>query len=127
MRNYIKKMKEFVKLGFNDCSVDFKTREVGGKDIGEIIKLVEDYNEFNGKKVAKAIEKIIKVWDPHKELFFSFGREGSCVLYIDLPYWENDKKEKEQKTKLTLDLLKETKTDELWIEKGSGLVRAWWD
>ena len=127
MKDNIERMKQFIRLGFNDCSIDFKIREVNGKNIVELVKVVKDYNKFNGKAVAEAIEKIIKVWDPHKELFFSFGREGSCVLYIDLPYWENDKKEKEQKTKLTLDLLKETKTDELWIEKGSGLVRAWWD
>lgn len=123
-------LKEFVKLGYNDYSVDFKTRTLNLKDAIRVIKLVKDYNNFNGEKVATAIQQIRKIWGSDYQLSFEFGREGSPVLYVSLPYWKNKKEkyteaERKEKTELSLAVLKATQTDELWEENNK--IRAWWD
>ena len=46
MKNNIERMKQFIRLGFNDCSIDFKIREVNGKNIVELVKVVKDYNKL---------------------------------------------------------------------------------
>jgi hypothetical protein len=131
MTSDLEKMKKFVKLGFNDCSVDFRIREVNEKDIIEIVKLIKDYNEFNGEKVAKAIAKINKIWNNSYQLSYAFGREGSCVLYINLPYWKLGKDdytiaERKAKIDTTLEILQQAKADELSL-LDNDTIRAWWD
>jgi len=131
MTKDIERVKQFVILGFDDCSIDFKTREMNSKAILEIVKLVKLYNEFNGEKVAKAIEKINEVWNNSYQLGYSFGREGSCVLYIHLPYWKTEiekytEEERQERIDKSLSILKEVKPDELWNTDKS-TIRAWWD
>jgi len=131
MKN-ITRMKKFVKLGFDDCSIDFRVRDVNGKDVRTLIELVDGYNYFVGKDVGKAIEKIDKVWDNSEWLSYTFGREGSCVLYIRIPYWKTDtekytEEEKKERIERTFDILKAVKTDELWVEEKRNSIRAWWD
>ena len=126
------RMKKFVELGFDDCSIDFKVREVDGKSIRTLIELVDGYNDFVGKDVGEAIEKIDKVWDNSYQLSYTFGREGSCVLYIRIPYWKTKEEkyteeEKKEKIERTFDILKAVKPDELWVEDHTNSIRAWWD
>jgi hypothetical protein len=64
-----------------DAKVDINPQEAP-----QLIKLVKNYNEFNGEKVAKAVQKV-----KNDLMNVKFGREGSCVLYLELPYWTNQK------------------------------------
>jgi hypothetical protein len=50
-----------------------------------LVKLIE-YDAFDGIKVAEAID-----WFRGKIASWEFGREGSPVLYINLPVWTHQR------------------------------------
>jgi len=113
----------------------------GVLDLASSIEKINSYNAFRGKQVADAVRSL------HNEGYIMdarFGREGSPVLYVQPPYWENQasnyvrKEEQSRKLKNYSEeqragmyqaiqhTLKETKPDELEIDN-FGYVRAWWD
>jgi hypothetical protein len=53
-----------------------------------LIKLVKQYNEFEGEKVAAAVLQL-----RGKVSGIEFGRDGSPVLFIELPYWTHQREE----------------------------------
>ncbi len=81
-------LRQFVRLGYGDLhdlevrSLDFQTEEVSTAELQELVKLVPDYNAFNGAAIAKGLEEL-----RGEIMHFSFGREGSPVIYVDLAYW----------------------------------------
>lgn len=84
----------FVKMGFglNEGqrfqSTEFLTPRLRVAQAAPLIRLVKQYNEFQGEAVAKAVEKF------HGRVSgVEFGREGSPVLYFDLPYWSHQREE----------------------------------
>jgi hypothetical protein len=85
--NHINDQRLFVKLGYglgySFSSFDFRTNEMLVDEACEIVKLVKDYNAFNGDEVAEVIKKIASFWpSTHQQITFQFGREYSPVLYI---------------------------------------------
>ena len=101
----------------------------------EPIRLVKEYNEFNGERVAAAVEKL-----RDRISGVEFGREGSPVIYIDLPYWTHQREGADtsvQGTRITdaendrlVEELRqvfvgELKADEFGVD--GRRVRVWWD
>ena len=84
----------FVRIGFGlnrsqrFQSTEFLTPRLRTRQAVPLIRLVKRYNEFNGESVATAIDKL------HGQVSgVEFGREGSPVLYIELPYWTHQREE----------------------------------
>ena len=82
---------EFVKLGFGDDfgfdlrSLYFRTDELTTDEAQAVVKLI-NYDEFDGVKVAEAIGQF-----RGKIASYEFGREGSPVLYVNLPAWTHQR------------------------------------
>ena len=78
---------EFVRLGFGDDfglgfrSLYFRTEALTTDEAQAIMRLI-NYDDFDGVKVAEAIDQF-----RGKIVAYEFGREGSPVLYVKLPYW----------------------------------------
>lgn len=131
----LKKTKRFVRYGY-ESSLEFKSGSMSPQEAAKVVKLVKSYNEYRGAAVAKAVLKLKNIAGS-----IQFGREYSPVLYVEIPYWTNQKanpsaEEKKNPRKYTdaermkisnnvERILKSTKPDELWYEKG--YMRAWWD
>lgn len=101
----------------------------------KLVRLVGDYNNFNGPRVADALLKF-----RGRVSGVEFGREGSPVLYIDLPYWTHQREETswsgqgvrisdKESAALASEIrrlfVSELKADEFSVEKRR--VRIWWD
>ena len=108
-------------------------------DLANAIEKIDSYNEFRGKQAASAVRSL------HNNGYImeaKFGREGSPVLYVQPPYWENQasnyvrkegstprKYTDEERAKMYRTIrhyLDETRPDELDVDH-LGYVRAWWD
>lgn len=100
-----------------------------------MIRLIKEYNEFNGERVATAVEKL-----RGRVSGVVFGREGLPVLYIELPYWTHQREEtvpQNMGTKITdaesdklvaerrQVFVRELKVDEFSVNRRR--VRIWWD
>lgn len=79
---------ELVRLAYGDShdlyvrALEFKTECLSTSLMQRAVRLVPEYNAFDGAKIAEAIEKLrgeIMCWQ--------FGREGSPVIYMQIPYW----------------------------------------
>ena len=121
-------------VGGNDTrSLDFRTESVDIPTAKEMVKVIKYYNEFDYKKVNEAIDK---VKDDINSI--QIGREGSPVIYIGLPYWENQKmKPKGENRKLTegerqqiINKVEkaffEAEYDEFNVDEFNR-IRIWWD
>ncbi|MEX8500037.1 hypothetical protein [Leptothrix ochracea] len=101
----------------------------------QLIKLVKRYNDFDGERVAAAVSSL-----KGRVSWVEFGREGSPVLYIELPYWTHQREETDPTMKGTKiddtqnnELVKEIKhlfvdqlkADEFSVNHRS--IRIWWD
>jgi hypothetical protein len=53
-----------------------------------LIKLVRQYNSFEGERVAAAVQQL-----RGRVSGVEFGRDGSPVLFIELPYWTHQREE----------------------------------
>ena len=131
----------FVRIGFGLTenrrfqSTEFLTPRLRTSQASPLIRLVKGYNEFNGERVALAVEKL------HGRVSgVQFGREGSPVLYIELPYWTHQREEYAQRgtgTRISDDeaekfvaelrqvFVNELKADEFSVNRRR--VRVWWD
>lgn len=131
----------FVRLGFglNEGqrfqSTAFLTSFLRTTQAAPLIRLVKEYNEFNGERVAAAVEKL-----RGRNSGVEFGREGSPVLYIELPHWTHQREEADpgvqgtritdaENDKLVEELRQvfvgELKADEFGVD--GRRVRVWWD
>ncbi len=131
----------FIRIGFGlDESVNFQatqmlTPHLRTVQAQELIRMVESYNNFSGKKVADALGKFRGVVSG-----VVFGREGSPVIYIHLPYWTHQREEAatqgrgqripEAETrkvikKLEEMFIRELAADEFEVDENQ--VRVWWD
>ena len=81
-------LRQFVRFGYGDLhdlevrSLDFHTEELSTAELQELVKLVPDYNAFNGAAIAKGLDEL-----RGEIMHFTFGREGSPVIYVDLAFW----------------------------------------
>ena len=108
-------------------------------DLANAIEKIDSYNEFRGKQVASVVRSL------HNRGYImeaKFGREGSPVLYLQPPYWENQasnyvrkeehsprkyaEEERARMYRAIKQTLEETSPDELDVDH-LGYVRAWWD
>lgn len=137
--------RSFVVLGFGDIvsgepfrSLDFLTDAVSTSEAQDLIRLVKSYNAFDGERVASALERFrgrVGGW--------KFGRCGSPLLHVELPYWTHQVEEtlpgtqgarisQENHEALMLEL-QQTFVDELeadvfeTIDDSEHEVRIWWD
>lgn len=86
--------KKFVTIGFGPRvlgkpgfeSTQFLTPQLSTRQASELITLVPEYGQFHGAAVAEALLRF-----SHRVSGVQFGREGSPVLYIDLPYWTHQR------------------------------------
>ena len=85
---------KFVKIGFGPQvlgkrgfqSTQFLTPMLSTRQAAQLIQLVPEYGSFNGALVANALLRF-----KGRVSSVQFGREGSPVLYIDLPYWTHQR------------------------------------
>ena len=86
--------RQFVLLGFganmkdgrNFQSTEFLTPRLSTQQASQLIQLVPEYRTFRGSAVASAVSKFAG-----RVSGVEFGREGSPVLYFDLPYWTHQR------------------------------------
>jgi hypothetical protein len=131
----------FVKIayGLNEGqrfqSTEFLTPRLRTSQAAPLIRLVKRYNEFDGERVANAVSGL-----KGRVSGVEFGREGSPVLYIELPAWTHQREESPATEKGTK--ISNTQTEEfvnelraLFIEQlkadefsvNGRRVRVWWD
>ena len=83
---------EFVKLGYGDLrekgyrSLNFVTECLETDQMLQIIPIVAQYNSFDGVEVANALKQF-----RGKVSCYEFGRAGSPILHIDIPYWTHQR------------------------------------
>ena len=137
----IKVAETFVKIayGLNEGqrfqSTEFLTPRLRTSQAASLIRLVKHYNEFDGERVANAVLSL-----KGRVSGIEFGREGSPVLYIELPFWTHQREEAAPTVKGTRisdaeseELAKEIKAlfvdqlkaDEFSVDRRR--VRVWWD
>jgi hypothetical protein len=131
----------FVRLAFGlDQSAGFQstlflTPRLRTLQAEKLVRLVGDYNNFNGPKVADALLRF-----RGKVSGVEFGREGSPVIYLELPYWTHQREEVSWSgqgtrisdaesvalaTEIKQAFVGEMHADEFSVDKRR--VRIWWD
>ncbi len=82
----------FVRIGFGIekgfQSTDFLTPRLRTVQAVPLIRLVKQYNEFDGESVAAAVQQL-----RGKVSAVEFGRDGSPVIFLELPYWTHQREE----------------------------------
>ena len=82
----------FVRIGFGIergfQSTDFLTPRLRTVQAVPLIRMVKQYNEFEGERVAATVQQL-----RGKVSAVEFGRDGSPVLFIELPYWTHQREE----------------------------------
>jgi hypothetical protein len=85
---------QFVKLGFGPQilgqrgfqSTLFLTPLLSTAQAAQLVRVVPEYGKFRGPLVANAITRF-----SGRASGVQFGREGSPVLYVHLPYWTHQR------------------------------------
>jgi hypothetical protein len=132
---------QFVRIGYaldrtqRFQSTEFLTPRLRTTQASHLIRLVTSYNEFDGEAVAQAVAAL-----RGRVSGVEFGREGSPVVYVELPYWTHQREEApssgmgtkisdEENDKLVAELrdifVGKLKADEFSVQRRR--VRIWWD
>jgi hypothetical protein len=83
---------EFVRIGFGLNAnqrfhvTEFLTPGLRTRQACQLIRMVKSYNQFDGEKVAAALAAF-----EGQVSAVEFGREGSPVMYVELPYWTHQR------------------------------------
>jgi hypothetical protein len=85
---------QFVRIGFGPQilgqrgfqSTQFLTPPLNTTQAAQLVLVVPEYGRFKGPLVAQGIKRF-----SGRVSSVQFGREGSPVLYIDLPYWTHQR------------------------------------
>lgn len=131
----------FIRIGYGlDDSINFQSTEMltpvmRTVQAQQLIRMVESYNNFEGVKVANSLTEFRGAVSG-----VQFGREGSPVIYIDLPYWTHQREETPSRgmgvripraeteklvARLRTVFVDTLKADEFSVD--GNRVRAWWD
>jgi hypothetical protein len=137
--------KQFVSIGFGPFgqgdtgfqSTEFLTPVLSTRQASELVVLVPRYGRFKGAAVAKSIPLFAG-----RVSGIAFGREGSPVLYVHLPYWTHQRegpmprptgsKISDQENEQLVRELRKAFVDELEAEEFSAdpinkrVIRIWW-
>ena len=137
----IRTAETFVRLGYaldrsqRFQSTWFLTPGLRTHQARHLIQLVASYNEFDGIKVAQALAAF-----EGRVAGVQFGREGSPVIYVELPYWTHQREgatssgagariSDEDNDRLVDELRSafagKLKADEFSVQRRR--VRIWWD
>ena len=136
---------QFVRIGFgphlpggrNFQSTEFLTPLLSTQQASHLIAMVAEYRTFRGKEVAAAVKRFAG-----RVSGVQFGREGSPVIYVDLPHWTHQREgpvadgagvriSDEEHSKLVAEL-RSVFVGELGAEEFSSdrirkrLIRIWW-
>lgn len=132
---------KFVRIGYSlnkdqrFASFEFLLPDMRTDQAAPLIRLVNKYNEFDGERVAAAVDAL-----RGRVSSVEFGREGSPVLYLRLPFWTHqiegamatgpgtkisDAAIEKQVVDLRKIFVDELKADEFSVERRR--VRVWWD
>ena len=88
----LKLTETFVRIGYGlekgFQSTDFLTPRLRTVQAVPLLKMVKQYNNFEGERVAAAVQDL-----RGKVSGVEFGRDGSPVLFIELPYWTHQREE----------------------------------
>jgi hypothetical protein len=141
----MKLAKQFVSIGFGPQvlgetgfqSTQFLTPTLSTRQASELVLLVPEYGHFKGAAVAKGIQSFAG-----RVSGVAFGREGSPVLYVHLPYWTQQRegpipraagsKISDQENEQLVKELRKVFADELGAEEfgpdsiNSRMIRIWW-
>ena len=137
---------EFVKIGFGPQilgqrgfqSTQFLTPPLSTRQASQLVQLVPEYGRyFKGVEVAKGIQRFAG-----RVSSVQFGREGSPVLYMDLPYWTHQREGlltkvpgqriSDQENQQLVQELRKVFVDQLLAEEFSAdpinkrTIRIWW-
>lgn len=85
---------QFVRIGFGPQvlgqrgfqSTKFLTPPLSTAQAAELVRVVPEYGSFRGAAVAEGIKQFAG-----RVSSVEFGREGSPVLYVQLPYWTHQR------------------------------------
>lgn len=126
------------KIGYGDShelkvrNLDFRVECENLEDLKKCVSIIESYNEFDVKKVNRALEDHTNtlIQSPYNDeiknpaFTYSIGREGSVVMYIKERF--DHVGDFEERMKL---IKTETNADELsFDDTGYGKeARFWWD
>jgi hypothetical protein len=137
--------KQFVKIGFGPLvlgetgfqSTEFLTPVLSTRQACELVLLVPEYGHFKGAEVAKGIQRFAG-----RVSGVAFGREGSPVIYVHLPYWTHQQegpmprpagsKISDQENEQLVKELRKVFVDELQAEEfgpdamNKRVIRIWW-
>lgn len=135
----LKVAEEFVRIGYGVDkgqrfqSPEFLTPRLRTSQAAQLIGLVKQYNQFEGEQVASAVLAL-----KGRVAGVEFGREGSPVLYLYLPFWTYQREEAEgprvriedaENDKLVAELrtlfVGKLKADEFSVQDRR--IRIWWD
>ena len=84
----------FVRTGYglepgkNFQATSFLTTRLRTVQAQSLVRIVKSYNDFEGEKVAEALGRF-----RGKVSAIEFGRSGSPVLFVELPYWTHQREE----------------------------------
>jgi len=67
-------------------STEFLTPPLSTKQASQLVLVVPEYGRFKGALVAEGIRRFTG-----RVMSIQFGREGSPVLYVQLPYWTHQR------------------------------------
>ena len=115
---------EKVRVAYDERTRDltFKTMILGREEAAAAIRAIGQYNDYDGNKVAKAVDFLFK-----KKVIdgVCVGREGSPVLYLHLR-----RQRSADDLEMATAFMKSVKADELHmtgLHRGPQMLRAWWD
>jgi hypothetical protein len=85
---------QFVRIGFGPQvlgqrgfqSTEFLTPPLSTQQASQLVLVVPEYGPFKGASVAEGIKRF-----SGRVMSIQFGREGSPVLYLQLPYWTHQR------------------------------------
>jgi hypothetical protein len=141
----MKLAKQFVSIGFGPMvlgetgfqSTQFLTPTLSTRQASELVLLVPEYGHFKGAAVAKGIQGFAG-----RVSGVAFGREGSPVLYVHLPYFTHQRegpmprppgsKISDQENEQLVKELRKVFVEELGAEEfgpdsiNPRVIRIWW-
>jgi hypothetical protein len=136
---------QFVRIGFGSKalgqrgfqSTEFLTPLLGTKQAAQLVLVVPEYGNFKGTSVAEGIKRFAG-----RVSSVQFGREGSPVLYFQLPYWTHQREGPitrgrgtripDEQTKQLVEELRKVFATELGAEEfgpteiDKRRIRVWW-
>ena len=125
---------DFIKRGYSGHMLDFRSNSMDPTSAKAMVRAIGYYNDFDHEAVNSAIDAVSSFVSG-----IAVGREGSPVIYVDIPYWtaqrattkskERRKYTPSERKAMIQTVIREfthAQADEADVRPG-GMVRLWWD